>query len=714
MSASRTERLLNLLIALLETRYGRSKEFLRENIQAYRESPSEEAFERMFERDKVDLRAMGIPLETQRQPGAFEEDPGNVSYRIPKEKYRLPEIQLTAAEAAALSLAGRLWSQAALGAAASRAVRKIGTRVVGDPALLDGTEAAEPLLEPRISLREPGFEDLLEAASTRRTVRFDYRGREDEKPRQRTVQPWGLGLKYGHWYLVGWDLERQGQRIFRLSRLCSGVSLSAESFDRPEDFSITEALRSLEAPDTQRAEILVRAGRGQSLRDRIVPEDVIPGDEDTAGSRPAVGWDRITVAYGSWDDFAGEVASYGPDARLLAPEDLRAEVIKRFEGVLSSHREQLPQLPDRPAPAHQPRAKTTAQDRLRRLVDLVPFLNHHQGMHVDDVAAEFGISRRDLEADLSLLMVSGLPGGLHGDLMDVTWDDGYIHIADAEELSEAIRLSVEEASALLVGLEALSALPGLSSDSAVRTVMSKISAAAGEAAGEESSPELGTGLGGIVDIRLSSPEQGRTLELLQSAIRSRQQLKLEYLVPHRDELTERIVDPIRVFSQDEAWYLLAWCHSAEAQRTFRVDRIRSAEPEASRPAEVSREQEAVREVAQAQNFPLQLFTPGAEDIEATLLVDASALWVADYYQASAVLNLPETGSWAQNRWVKLLWIDIGSPEWLPRLVARAGGAIRLVAPQDCLDDALTWSREALAGYAGYSEAASSQGAARPA
>lgn len=687
MSASRTERLLNLLIALLGTRYGRSKEFLRENIQAYRDSPSEEAFERMFERDKGDLRAMGIPLETRRLPGAFEEDPGNVSYRIPKEKYQLPKIRFTAAEAAVLALAGRLWGRATLGGAASRAVRKIGMRVTDA-----GPEpASEPLLEPRISAREPGFEDLLEAVSTRRTVSFDYRGREDDQPRRRRVQPWGLGLKFNHWYFIGWDLDRQSRRTFRLSRVCSEVLLSEERFERPSDFSVTQALEGLATSPVQEARLLVRHGRGQGLRQRQADAGETPNCETPAD------WDAMTVHYSSWGDFAAEIAGYGPDVRLLSPADLRAEVARRLEAVVRVHQEPLPELPAWPGTSLTSRPKSTAQDRLRRLVDLVPFLVHHQGMHVDEVAAEFGITRRQLEADLSLLMVSGLPGGLHGDLMDVTWDDGYIYIADAEELSEAVRLSVDEASALLVGLEALSALPGLAADSAVRTAMSKISAAAGEAVGDLGSGAQATaeglpggGLSRIIGIRLSSPEQSQALELLQKAVRDHRQLKLEYLVPHRDEVTERTVDPLRVFSHNEAWYVQAWCHSAEAERIFRVDRIRSVALGGSIPVEaVERQHQAA-----GQDFPEQLFTPGEQDVEAVLLIDRSALWVADYYEAAESVDLSER----KGRWTKLLRIRLGSPQWLPRLVAQGGGAIRLVEPAESVSTVVDWAREALVGY----------------
>nr|WP_246279494.1 WYL domain-containing protein [Psychromicrobium silvestre] len=641
----------------METRYGRSKEFLRLNIQAYRESPSEEAFERMFERDKVDLRAMGIPLETATEHGVFEDDLTTTSYRIPKDKYRLPEVRFSVEEAAVLSLAARLWDRAALGTAAARAVRKIETR-----GGLPEDFPAEPLLEPRISTREPAFEDLLEAATARHEISFDYQGTADQQARSRRVQPWGLGQKFGNWYLVGLDVDRGEQRLYRLSRISGAITvLTTSSFGRPEGFSVVEVLDRMELPAQSLARIAVRPDRAQALRDRGT----------LSGSEP--GWDLLELPYNSLTALAGELAAVGPNVIVRAPQQLAEAVQAKLQAVLEASNSPLPEFAEEPGNNRLGRAKSTAQDHLRRLVDLVPFLVHHQGMHLDEIATEFGISRRQLEADLNLMMVSGLPGGFHGDLMDVSWDDGHVYIADAEELSEPVRFSLDEASALLVGLETLSALPGLAGDSAVRTAMAKISAATGEAA---------SGITGTIGVRLSPPQHAGSLELLQQAMREKRQLRLSYLVPHRDEVTERTVDPLRIFSDDQAWYLQAWCHSAEAQRIFRLDRIRNAELA------------GFIEDAVESAFPERLFTPGEQDAEVTLLLDRSARWVADYYDAQSVrLAVDESA-----RWHALVTIQVGTTDWLPQLVAQYGGAVRLLAPPQAAQDALDWAREALKNY----------------
>lgn len=671
VSASRTERLLNLLIALLETRYGRSKEFLRQNIQAYRESPSEEAFERMFERDKTDLRAMGVPLEAHTENGAFDEDPATTSYRIPKEKYRLPEVRFSVEEAAVLSLSARLWGRAALGSAAARAVRKIETRG-GLPVEM----TAEPLLEPRISTREPAFEDLLEAATSRFEVRFDYQGKTDGKATRRRVQPWGLGQKFGNWYLIGFDIDRQDRRVFRLSRISSGIEANTQrAFARPSGFSVAEVLDGMELSARYEAIITVRPGKAQTVRARA---EQINNEPDAEGQ-----WDKLRISFGSVGALASELAGWGPYLVVQEPLELRDAVQNRLRATVASMRSPVPDIPLQAVSKPASRGKTTAQDHLRRLVDLVPFLVHHQGMHLNEIAAEFGISRKQLEADLNLMMVSGLPGGLHGDLMDVSWDDGHVFIADAEELSEPVRFSLAEASALLVGLETLSALPGVSGDSAVRSAMAKISAATGEAAGA---------ISGTVGVRLASPAQSGTLALLQSAIREQRQLRLNYLVPHRDEVTERTVDPQRVFSNDESWYLQAWCHSAEAQRIFRLDRIQHAE---------IGEQIASADPWAESAFPESLFTPSADDVEVILLLDSSAQGVADYYDAESSVGLSinaEAPTEQGSPWISAVTIRAGNTQWLPQLIAQNGGSVRLVAPVEAAEAALHWAEQGLANY----------------
>ena len=218
MSASRTERLLNLLIALLNTKYGLRRSELRAKI--YRDTTSSEAsFGRMFERDKSDLRQFGFDVETVMDKGWSSDDPATTRYRIGKESNRLPDVSLTPAECTVLILAAQLWEQAALGSAAQNAMRKL-------QASGGLSEAELPAgVQPRIKPAGQAFEDLIQAMHAQHAVTFSYLAGSTGREEVRTVEPWGLGSRFGQWYLVGFDRSRSAKRVFRLSRFTSAVTV---------------------------------------------------------------------------------------------------------------------------------------------------------------------------------------------------------------------------------------------------------------------------------------------------------------------------------------------------------------------------------------------------------------------------------------------------------------------------------------------------------
>ncbi|MBB3733396.1 proteasome accessory factor B [Nonomuraea dietziae] len=198
MSRRKTERLLNLVICLLATRRPLSAEQIRQAVPGY-DRDGDEAFQRMFERDKNELREIGIPIEVHRDP--WEDEPG---YRIQREAYELPEITLEPDEAAVLGLAAQVWQRASLAEAASGALLKLRAGGVATDA---GPGEA---LELRVDTRDPSFPALWEAVRDRRVVRFDYRPAAGESVRTRTVEPWGVISRRGKWYVAGFDRDRQG------------------------------------------------------------------------------------------------------------------------------------------------------------------------------------------------------------------------------------------------------------------------------------------------------------------------------------------------------------------------------------------------------------------------------------------------------------------------------------------------------------------------
>src|SRR5918911_1133305 len=234
MAAKRAERLVNLVIALLSTRQFVTAARIRATVPGYEaddgSARADEAFKRMFERDKAELREMGVPLETGRT-SAFDTEDG---YRIARADYELPEITLTGEEAAAVGLALRLWESAQLAGPAHSALVKL--KAAG----IDVDASRGIPLRPRLDAGEPAFEPCYAAARDRRELTFDYRRPDEDIPVRRHVQPWGVVAWHGHWYLVGHDEDRRAPRVFRLSRV-SGTPRAtgpAGAFQPPADLDL--------------------------------------------------------------------------------------------------------------------------------------------------------------------------------------------------------------------------------------------------------------------------------------------------------------------------------------------------------------------------------------------------------------------------------------------------------------------------------------------
>src|SRR6201984_2108648 len=213
MSKRKTERLLGLVVCLLSTSRYLSAEQIRQAVPGYPEQ--DDLFKRMFERDKEDLRDLGVPLETGvNHP--FDDDP---AYGIRQQAYELPELRLEADEAAVLGLAARVWQRAEMAGAAAGALLKL--RAAGMEA---GDERPAPQgIEPRLGTPEPAFGPLWEAVRDRRPVTFSYRAAGRSDPQRRELEPWGVVNRHGRWYVAGWDRGRSAIRVFRLSRIAGPV-----------------------------------------------------------------------------------------------------------------------------------------------------------------------------------------------------------------------------------------------------------------------------------------------------------------------------------------------------------------------------------------------------------------------------------------------------------------------------------------------------------
>jgi proteasome accessory factor B len=317
MAAERTERLINLVICLLHTRSFITAERLRETIPGYSEAASDEAFKRMFERDKEDLRDLGIPLETGSMSGWEDE----LGYRIARGDYALPALTLEPDEAAAVGLAARMWSSAALGASATRALRKLEAAGVEISPLPEG-------LQPRVGAGGTGLPAVAEAVREGRVVTFDYRGATDTEAAPRRVEPWGVVWWHGRWYLVGHDLDRAAPRVFRLSRIAGEPTAEgpAGAVTVPPGVDLTALVSANDPRDSQAmARIKIRHDHAIGLRRQTV--DI--ADEGD-------GWDVVTVPCPDPHRLAEQVLAYGADAVLLSPAEAREAVVRRLQTLVGA------------------------------------------------------------------------------------------------------------------------------------------------------------------------------------------------------------------------------------------------------------------------------------------------------------------------------------------------------------------------------------------
>jgi proteasome accessory factor B len=318
---SKIERLMNLVIALLSTHGYLTAERIRANVAGYADSPSDEAFSRMFERDKNELRDLGIPLETGRV-SAYDPTEG---YRINRDAYALPDIELTPDEAAAVAVATQLWESPELVTATQGALLKLRAAGVDvDP------DAAVAITSPSGLPGLRGSEDvlgiLLSAINSGQAVQFPHRPSRTEPYIVRTVEPWGVVTEKGRWYLVGHDRDRDATRTFRLSRIGADVTPVGPpgAVSRPDGVDLRKIVSQVvgEAPTGVQATVWVADGRATALRRAGT----------SVGPRVQGGRDGevIELDIGATDRLAREIAGYGADAVVLEPASLRDDVVARL------------------------------------------------------------------------------------------------------------------------------------------------------------------------------------------------------------------------------------------------------------------------------------------------------------------------------------------------------------------------------------------------
>jgi proteasome accessory factor B len=314
MARARTERMLNLLFVLLNSTTPLTREQIRERVPGY--GDSNDAFERMFERDKAALRDLAIPVETK-PVDLFHDDV--LGYRIDRSDWLMPEISLTVEERTYLSLAASAWQSAQLSTAAKQAVSSV-----------DAREHSSDLSVP-VSLAKGRrhISEILAAISNGKTVTFDYVGLNQSEVVRRSIDPWRALLHSGHWYLIGFDQEKGEVRTFRTDRIVGDVVETKNDVlePMPKNFDLSSVTANWESSDNEAiiATVLVKPGRAASLR--VLATTCVVGDE----------WDELTIPYHHESQLVGLIASACDVTRVNSPKSLHDSVTRIVTTTLSVH-----------------------------------------------------------------------------------------------------------------------------------------------------------------------------------------------------------------------------------------------------------------------------------------------------------------------------------------------------------------------------------------
>lgn len=307
----------------------------------------------------------------------------------------------------------------------------------------------------------------------------------------------------------------------------------------------------------------------------------------------------------------------------------------------------------------------SAPQRLSRLLTLVPWLVRNDGVTIAQAAEHFGVSEQVLERDLWLLIVCGLPGYGPDQLVDIQfWDDGVIHVLDPLTLDRPLRLTADEATSLIVAMRMLAQI--VPPSTALMSAMERLVRAIDGLCLSDTEPEVVIDAGTAAEI----------LTTVTAALDSSRSLEITYAGATRDSVSTRIVEPVALESIDGRSTLLAFCRSAEAMRSFRLDRMLAATLSgAVEPGKPRVEEAPARD------------SSGREATLCSLRLDAEVRWAADVHGMVIVREVPDGGVEAT--------MSVYDPGWVVRLVLSLRGHAELLSPGELRVAIASAAREGL-------------------
>jgi len=311
VSDRKTERLINLTLALLATKRYLKKSEILSNVAGY--EGTQEAKERMFERDKDDLRSLGIEIEVGDLDIFFEDEPG---YRIPQKSYELNVPNLSGRELALLSIASSFWNDSVLAPNAQSGIRKL--QSLGIPATLE----FEFRMKYRFDNPSELLEEIAKAILQKSRIKFSY---DSSSLKVRHLEPYRIVFWNSYWYLIGMDIDRTGIRLFKLSRFLGGIETSKKKneFEIPADFAVADHLPKSDVEVIHSAKIEIRRETGTLLRQR--GKLLLQGSE----------YDTYEINYENERVFLRELIWHGVNVRILEPANLKEQLLSIVDGVLA-------------------------------------------------------------------------------------------------------------------------------------------------------------------------------------------------------------------------------------------------------------------------------------------------------------------------------------------------------------------------------------------
>jgi len=637
----RLERVTDLVLVLLDTRQPLTLDAIAHQVPGY---PAEHSARRQaFERDKRLLRDEGIPVLTERLPGHEQ-----YGYLIERESFYLPDLDLEPDEQIALHLAV---AGVHLGDPSGRdALLKLGAAGLGD-------------VRPIASMVPPAaLIELFEAVRTRATAHFTYRAE------LRRVAPVGLWFRFGHWYLVAWDLDRAAVRTFRVDRIEGEVSRGEPAGAQvPEKVDVKAALpdEPWEAEGEDRIEMRIRV---DALEARRVADEV---GRDKVARRLEDGSVELALGVSSFVSIRSWVLGLLDHAVVTEPPSFREDAVAWLRALTA------PAMPrvevGVPVPVGEggavaavaargvPGADTSR--RLRRLLAVVGWLAQVGEAPITDAARRFGMNENELVAELELAACCGTPPYTPDTLMEIEVSEQTVRAFLPPEFGRPRRLTPAEGFAVAASARLLLAVPG-SEDDALRRALAKLDAALGSRE--------------AVGLDVDAPEH---LGVVREAVDEGRAIEIDYHSGSRDELTTRTVEPVQVATIDGHWYLDAYCHRAGDMRRFRVDRIGAVRP-------LDHALEPV--VVQARPME-EMFVPGPGALEVHLQLGRDAQWVPESVPVRAVAR-------DDDGMVTDVVLDVSGVAWFERLLLQLGPEARVVSPPELTGLAADAARRVLERY----------------